>query len=152
MRSLRCRLLEHAAMPGRLRDGGREFAMCVRCGTDLERAVGSEEWAEVPAGEAIDWRRRDVGYTASAVAARMQTPPAPRRREPRNPAAERVRGQRRARPHRSALLELTGRFVLDSIAYRLRRPAGPTTSQATQLTAPWPARAASRSRGRSRRG
>jgi len=148
MRSLRCRLLEHAAMPGRLRDGGREFAMCVRCGSDLERAIGSEEWAEVPAGEAIDWQRRDVGYTASAVAARMQAPPAPRRREPRSPAPERARGQRRARPHRSALLELTGRFVLDSIAHRLRRPAEP----ATQLTAPWPARAASRSRVRSRRG
>lgn len=122
MRSLRCRLLEHAAMPGRLRDGDHEFAMCVRCGADLQRVIGSEEWAEVPAGEAIDWRRRDVGSSAAAVAARMQlSPAAPRRRAPRNAAPVEVRGQRRARPRRSALLELTGQFVLDGLVERLRR-------------------------------
>jgi len=148
MRSLRCRLLEHAAMPGRLREGGNEFAMCMRCGKDLWREIGAEGWREVPAGEAVDWRRRDLGYSASAVAARMATPPAPRRHGPRNPAPAQTRGQRRARPHRSALIELTGRFVLDSIFERLHRPARPVAPQSVQL----PARAASRSRGRSRRG
>lgn len=139
MRSLRCRLLEHAAMPGRLRDGEHEFAMCVRCGADLQRLLGGEEWAEVPAGEAIDWRRRDVGSSASAVAARMQLPPAPRRHAPRNAISAEGRGQRRMRPRRSALLELTGQFVLDTIVDRIRRPAPA-------------AREASRSLARSRRG
>jgi hypothetical protein len=144
MRSLRCRLLEHAAMPGRLRDGDCEFALCVRCGTDLQRIIGSEDWAEVPAGEAIDWHC-DVGYGASAVAARMQMPPAPRRRAPRNTAPAEARGQRRARPHRSALIELTGRFVLDSIVEHFRRPSA--TTGAELLT-----REVFRSRVQSRRG
>lgn len=152
MRSLRCRLLEHAAMPARLRDGDSEFAMCVRCGTDLQRAIGGEEWAEVPAGEEVEWRRRDLGYSASAVAARMQLPPAPRRHGPRNEGPGEARGQRRARPRRAALLELTGRFVLESIFDRLRRPARPVAPQTPQLPAPQRARAVSRSRGQSRRG
>lgn len=148
MRSLRCRLLEHAAMPGRLLEGGSEFAMCMRCGKDLWRETGTEAWNEVPAGEEVDWRRRDLGYSASAVAARMASPPAPRRHGPRNPAPVQTRGQRRARPHRNALLELTGRFVLDSIFERLHRHAQAPAPHSSQL----PARAASRSQGRSRRG
>jgi len=135
-------------MPGRLREGDGEFAMCMRCGKDLWRETGTEEWNEVPAGEEVDWRRRDLGYNASAVAARMTMPPAPRRHGPRNPAPVQARGQRRARPHRSALIELTGRFVLDSIFERLHRPAHPAAAQSPQL----PARAASRFRARSRRG
>lgn len=152
MRSLRCRLLEHAAMPTRLRNGDSEFAMCVRCGIDLQRSLGSEEWTEVPIGEEVEWRRRDLGYGASAVAARMELAPGPRRHRPRNEAPAKIRGQRRARPRRSALIELTGRFVLDSIFDRLRRPVRPATPDAPQLPAPWPARAVSRSRGQSRRG
>lgn len=133
-------------MPGRLRDGAREFALCVRCGADLHRAIGSEEWAEMPTGEAIDWHC-DVGATASAVAARMQTPPSPRRRAPRTSALAETRGQRRARPHRSALIELTGRFVLDSLVARLCRPSDQTAPR-SRLSV----REAFRSPARSRQG
>ncbi|MEN2712761.1 hypothetical protein ACQKOH_03060 [Sphingomonas sp. NPDC092331] len=155
MGALRCRLLGHAAMPTHYRSGEREFSLCIRCGDDLLRATGAEEWEEIPAGQKVVWRRRDRGGSAAAVAERMALPPAPRRHRPRNAAPVETRGQRRARPRRAGmtmLLGLTGRFVMASIFDRLRRPARPALPPMPLLPAPGRITAASRSRGQSRRG
>ncbi|MDG2532626.1 hypothetical protein P6144_03115 [Sphingomonas sp. HITSZ_GF] len=155
MGALRCCLLGHAAMPTHYRNGETEFSLCIRCGDDLLRAVDGEEWAEVPAGHKVVWRRRDQGSTAAAVAERMTLPPAPRRHRPRHAAPIEARGQRRTRPYRAGvamLVGLTGRFVMASIFDRLRRPARPVPQPVRLLPAPARLTAASRSRVRSRRG
>lgn len=156
MPSLRCRLLGHAAMPTHYRNGETEFALCVRCGDDLLRASGDEEWAQVPAGHKVVWRRRNNGRDAMAVAERMRLPTPPRRHRPRNPAPAEARGQRRARPHRAdtlaLLFGLTSRFVMASLFDRLRRPARPVPPPVRYLPAPGRITAVSRSRARARRG
>lgn len=155
MGALRCHLLGHAAMPTHFRNGETEFSLCIRCGDDLLRAIGAEEWQEVPAGQKVVWRRRDHGGSAAAVAERMTLPPAPRRHLPRNPAPVQTRGSRRARPQRAGvgmLLGLTGRFVMASIFDGLRRPARPAPAPVRLLPAPGRLTAVSRSRARSRRG
>lgn len=155
MGALRCHLLGHAAMPTHYHNGETEFSICIRCGDDLLRAVGAEEWEEVPAGHKVSWRRRDHGGSAAAVAERMSLPPAPRRHRPRNAAPVEARGQRRARPQRAGaamLLGMTSRFVMASIFDTLRRPARPVPAPPRLLPAPGRLTAASRSRGQSRRG
>lgn len=155
MGALRCRLLGHAAMPTHYRSGDNEFSLCIRCGDDLLRAIGAEEWQEVPAGQKVVWRRRDQGGSAAAVAERMALPPAPLRHRPRNPAPAATRGSRRTRPQRAGaamLLGLTGRFVMASIVDGLRRPARPAPQPVRLLPAPGRLTAASRSRVQSRRG
>lgn len=155
MGALRCRLLGHAAMPTHYRSGETEFSLCIRCGDDLLRTVGAEEWQEVPAGQKVVWRRRDRGGSAAAVAERMTLPPARRRHRPRNEPPAEARGQRRARPRRGGavmLLGLTGRYVMAGLFDRLRRPARPVPPQMRLLPAPGRITAASRSRGQSRRG
>ncbi|MEP9360856.1 hypothetical protein [Sphingomonas sp. KR3-1] len=150
MGTLRCRLLGHAAMPTHYRNGETEFALCVRCGDDLLRAIGAEDWQEVPSGHKVMWRRRDHGDSAAAVAERMTLAPAPRRHR-----ASPESGQRRARPGRAGvpmLLGLTGRFVMASIFDGLRRPARPIPAPVRLLPAPGRLTAASRSWVRSRRG
>lgn len=155
MSALRCRLLGHAAMPTHYRNGDAEFALCLRCGDDLMRALDAEEWAEVPHGQRVVWERQPSGTSAAAVAERMRMPPAPRRHRPRSGAAIET-GQRRARPRRAnttILLDLTGRFVIDSVFDRLRRPAPrPAAPPEQLLPAPAGLTATSRSRARSRRG
>ena len=49
MGALRCRLLGHAAMPTHYRNGETEFSLCIRCGDDLLRAAGADDWQEIPA-------------------------------------------------------------------------------------------------------
>ncbi len=140
-------------MPDRHQDGDSEFTLCMRCGSDLRRSLGTDAWEEVPAEQKVARRQRELGDSASAVAGRMQHP-APRRRHLRDEAPVTTRGQRRARPHRAgiaALLEVTGRYVIDSVVEQLRRPADPLPSDAL-LPAPPPTRAVSRSRARSRLG
>jgi hypothetical protein len=153
MSTLRCRLLGHAAMSTHYRSGEAEFALCMRCGDDLTRATGAEEWSEVPQGYRVTWARQASDTSAAAVAERMRLAPAPRRHRPRSDGVAET-GQRRARPRRADLtliLGLTGRFVMDSVFERLRRPARPEPGF-PQLPAPGQLTAASRSRGRSRRG
>jgi hypothetical protein len=149
MGKLGCRVLGHAALPQHHRNQDMEFARCARCSTDLVRAAGEEEWRTVPPGHHVVWCGVESG-SAAAVAARMQAPP--RRRAPRSPERERVRGQqRRTRPHRKAgpglLLGLCGRFVMAQLADALHRPAR-LPPPMLRLPAP---RAVSRSRGQSRR-
>ncbi|NYT39770.1 hypothetical protein HZY97_03290 [Sphingomonas sp. R-74633] len=154
MGALRCHLLGHAAMPTHYRNGETEFSICIRCGDDLLRPIDAEEWAEVPAGQKVVWRRRATGASAAAVAERMALAPAPRRHRPRDGSAIEF-GQRRARPHRAGaamLLGLTSRFVMASIFDGLRRPARPAPQPVRLLPAPGRLTAASRSRGQSRRG
>lgn len=155
MGALRCRLLGHAAMPTHYRNGDTEFALCNRCGDDLVRAAGSEEWEQVPGGQKIVWRRHASGADAAAVAERMRHAGPPRRHRPRN-GTPMDTGQRRSRPRRgdvTALLELTGRYLLASAADRLRRPARPVPQPDRLLPVPGlQVTAASRSRARSRRG
>jgi hypothetical protein len=154
MGALRCHLLGHAAMPTHYRNGETEFSLCIRCGDDLLRPIGAEEWEEVPAGQKVVWRRRATGASATAVAERMRLAPAPRRHRPRDGSATES-GQRRARPHRAGvtmLLGLTGRFVMASIFDGLRRPARPVSPPVRLLPAPGRLTTASRSRGQSRRG
>lgn len=139
MGALRCRLLGHAAMTTHHRSGESEFSLCIRCGDDLLRAIGAEEWEEVPAGHKVVWHRRDQSGSAAAVAERMIQPPAPRRHRPRNQAPVETRGQRRPRPHRTGvtmLLGLTGRFVMASLFDHLRRPARPVPPPMRLLPAP----------------
>lgn len=155
MGTLRCRLLGHAAMPTHYRSGEAEFSLCLRCGDDLLRAIGAEDWEEVPAGQKVVWRRRAAGASAAAVAERMTLPAAPLRHRPRNPPAAAIRGSRRTRPRRAGvamLIGLTGRFVMASIFDGLRCPAPPAPQPVRLLPAPGRLTAASRSRGQSRRG
>lgn len=155
MGALRCHLLGHAAMPTHYRNGETEFTLCIRCGEDLLRPIGAEEWAEVPTGQKVVWRRRATGASAAAVAERMTLAPAPRRHRPRNAAPVEARGTRRARPQRAGvtmLLGLTSRFVMASIFDSLRRPARPAPAPVRLLPAPNRLTATSRSRGQSRRG
>jgi hypothetical protein len=151
MGALRCRLLGHAAMPTHYRSGESEFALCLRCGDDLLRAIGAEEWQEVPKGQKVAWRWRDQDGSAAAVADRMTHAPAPPRHRPRHTET----GTRRARPRRAdagILLGLTTRYVMASIFDGLRRPARPVPAPVRLLPAPGRLTAASRSRVRSRRG
>lgn len=135
MSTLRCRLLGHAAMPTHYRNGDAEFALCMRCGDDLTRALNAEEWAEVPHGQRVVWERQPSGTSAAAVAERMRGSPISRR------------------ANTTVLLDLTGRFVIDSVFDRLRRPAPRSVLPPEQLLpAPAGLTAASRSRARSRRG
>jgi len=154
MGTLRCHLLGHAAMPTHYRNGETEFSLCIRCGDDLLRPIGAEEWQEVPAGQKVVWRRRDHGASAAAVAERMRLSPAPRRHRPRDGSPMEA-GQRRARPQRAGatlLLGLTGRFVMASVFDSLRRPARPAPAPVRLLPAPGRLTAIPRSRGQSRRG
>lgn len=151
MGAFRCRLLGHAAMPTHYRNGETEFALCVRCGDDLLRAIGAEDWTAVPAGQKVVWRRRASGADSAAVAERMTLAPAPRRHRPRNGSLAEPRRDRRS-AGMGMLIGLTGRFVLASLSDRLRRPARPVPPPVRLLPAPGRATAASRSRGQSRRG
>lgn len=153
--ALLCRLLGHTALDTHHHNQGLDFALCARCGVDLIRGGGADDWDELPRGTRVVWRTSRQGTDAAAVAARMARGPVPRRHRPRHRPLDQGRGAglRPPRPHRmrgrTVLLTLCGKFVLAGIADRFTRaPADDDEGAVIYLPAP---RAAVRFRGRSPR-
>jgi hypothetical protein len=149
--SLFCRMLGHAALPAHHHNRGIQFGLCARCGDDLIRKPGEEDWEPVPAGARVVWRTERYAADSAAVAERMAIGPIPRRHHPRHLPRERMRNAPRPSEHR-----ITGRTVLFSLSAKLLlaelvdRFFGPTDKIAPILYLPSP-RAAPRYRGRSPR-